>query len=407
MRALLPLATISYQIHRLNMLNKDQKTTLRLNIEEYELLPDRVTLQPIKGYDKVAARMSVFLEKSLELKASNKSVLNELLKLQGRKLNDYSSKLSIKLDSEMRTDHACKHIYSHLLRAITINASGTIADKDSEFLHDFRVAVRKTRSGLSQLKSVFPASIIAQHIEFFAWLGQITSHTRDMDVYLLAFEQYKKSLPVSIRDDLNPLHQYLAAKQKKVQQELAEKLRSNSYLKQLAEWKKFLQEPVSKKTTEANAMLPVKQFADKRIWKVYRRVLKEGARIDDNSHAEALHELRKTCKKLRYLMEFFQSLYPEEKIKVLIKTLKQFQEVLGDFQDYEIQENTLIKFSEEMMANKIPAATFLAMGVLIQNLEALRKKARNDFNSRYADFQQRNNRAAFEALFATKAEVIV
>ena len=105
-------------------------------------------------------------------------------------------------------------------------------------------------------------------------------------------------------------------------------------------------------------------------------------------------------------MEFFQSLYPEEKIKVLIKILKQFQEVLGDFQDYEIQENTLIKFSEDMMANKIPAATFLAMGVLIQNLEALRNKARNDFNSRYADFQQRKNRAAFEALFAIKAEVI-
>ena len=59
----------------------------------------------------------------------------------------------------MRADIASKFIYSHLLKAIKDNEQGTIADTDSEFLHDFRVAVRRTRTGLSQLKVVLPDNI--------------------------------------------------------------------------------------------------------------------------------------------------------------------------------------------------------------------------------------------------------
>ena len=66
--------------------------------------------------------------------------MNSALRLQGRKPNDYSSKININLDPEMRADIAIKYIYSHLLKAIKDNEQGAIADIDSEFLHDFRVA---------------------------------------------------------------------------------------------------------------------------------------------------------------------------------------------------------------------------------------------------------------------------
>ena len=56
----------------------------------------------------------------------------------------------------MRADIAAKYIFSHLLKTMKDNEPGTIADTDSEFLHDFRVAVRRTRAGLSQLKGVLP-----------------------------------------------------------------------------------------------------------------------------------------------------------------------------------------------------------------------------------------------------------
>ena len=127
-------------------------------------------------------------------------------------------------------------------------------------------------------------------------------------------------------------------------------------------------------------------------------MLKEGHAINEHSPAEALHDLRKSCKKLRYLMEFFQNLYPEPQIKVFIKNLKGLQEVLGDFQDYATQELTLKQFSEEMLANQVPANTLLAMGVLIQNLQTHRTKARDDFSAKFLHFKHEDNQEAFKSL---------
>ncbi|MFZ2169233.1 MAG: CHAD domain-containing protein, partial [Methylococcaceae bacterium] len=369
---------------------------------EHELFNNRVSLQTIRGYDKAAGHIIEILTAKLGLTPTNIPLLLTALKLQGRKPNDYSSKLNINLDPDMRADIAAKYIYSHLLKAIKDNEQGTIADTDSEFLHDFRVAVRRTRAGLRQLKGVLPSQISSYYTEFFSWLGQITSSTRDLDVYLLNFAQYKNSLPASIRDDLNPLYEFLLAKQHKAQKQLAKKLRSAKYLSPISEWEQYLKAQAPLKPVEPNANLTIKHLANRRIWKNYKRVLQEGNAITEHSPSEALHELRKSCKKLRYLLEFFQNLYPEDQIKHFIKNLKGLQEVLGSFQDLSVQESTLKLFSEEMLNNHIHANTFLAMGVLIQNLDKLRSSVRQDFSSKFATFKHEENQSAFKSLLASK-----
>jgi hypothetical protein len=54
-----------------------------------------------------------------------------------------------------------------------------------------------------------------------------------------------------------------------------------------------------------------------------------------------------------------------------------------------------------MMALKIHANTFLAMGVLIQDLDAHRNKAREDFASKFEVFKQEENQLTFKLLFAS------
>jgi CHAD domain-containing protein len=400
MRALSPVCNLDYEIYNLNIINNDEKTVLRLTLEEHELFNNRITLQPIKGYDKAAEQIIEILTTNLGLTPTNKSLLLTALNMQGRKPNDYSSKLNVNLDPDMRADIAAKYIYSHLLKAIKDNEQGTIADTDSEFLHDFRVAVRRTRAGLSQLKNLLPDGINASYVDFFSWLGQITGPTRDLDVYLLNFSGYKNSLPESLRDDLNPLYDFLLVKQQKAHKELAGKLRTAKYLSTISEWEQYLKEQAPLKPVEPNAKLTIKQLADRRLWKNYKRVLQEGDAIDEYSPSEALHDLRKSCKKLRYLLEFFQSLYQEQQIKHFIKNLKGLQEVLGNFQDYAIQEQSLKQFSEEMLSNHVHANTLLAMGVLIQNLDALRNQARQNFASKFTTFKHEDNQSEFKSLLA-------
>ncbi len=400
MRALLSLCQLPHQVYRINILNKDQKIILRLQLDEYELLANRLSLYPLKGYDKAVKKVAEILMSDLSLQAINHTPLNAALKLQARKPKDYSSKLTITLDPNMHADQACIIIYQHLLKAIKANESGTIADIDSEFLHDFRVAVRRTRAGLSQIKNIFTPEMISPHVSFFAWLGQITGTTRDLDVYLLSYKHYQAALPSSLQNDIRPLYDFLKKKQVQAQLELAEKLRSQEYRVQLDAWEHFLKTPLPNESTESLAKISIKQLADQRIWKVYKRLVKEADAINEQSAAVALHDLRKTCKKLRYLMEFFTSLYPEHEMKLLIKALKGFQSVLGDFQDYEVQEISIKQFSEEMASQNIPTHTFLAMGVLVQYLDTMKCKARNEFSTQFSLFQQATIQASFKRLFA-------
>lgn len=400
MRALLKVISMPYQQTSLNILNDEQKTILRLQLDQFQQLPARVTVKIIKGYNKNVLPTIALLQSEFGLIPTQQPLILEALKNQGISVGTYSSKLKIQLDPDMHADIAVKYIYSHLLKAIQLNEQGCIDQIDSEFLHDFRVAVRRTRAGFSQIKQVLPTKVLKDFMDFFSWLGHITGSVRDIDVYLLNFQDFKQSLPITVREDIEPLRAYLLHKQTSAYQQLAKHLQSPRYVTKMAKWHTYLHEPVPKSTVEPLAKIPIKQLADQRIWKVYNRLLKEAKVIDQDTPPEMLHSLRKTAKKLRYLMEFFQALYPEMETSHLLKRLKELQTVLGDFQDCEVQEQALKQFSIELKDQGVPPATFLAMGVLIQTLEQRKNKARLAFSKCFEQFAQTKYRHVFKDIFS-------
>jgi len=395
MRALLPITTLDFQVSRWVILNKKNQQVLHLRLEAYSEFKQRLLLEPVPRYGKIAKEIVNFLTQSLALTPANQPVLVSALKSQGRKPADYSSKFALSLEPSQSADKAIRTIFKQLLLAIKRNEPGTIDALDSEFLHDFRVAVRRMRTALGQFKALLPKKIGNQQREFFAWLGQITSTPRDLDVYLLNFPAYQASLPKKIRPALAPLQVLLKQKQGVAQKELAQNLTSPHYLSQMIAWEDYLAQ--SKLTPSAK---PIKPLADKKIWRTFQQVLGKGQKITASSDPVLLHDLRKTCKKLRYLLEFFQSLYPVGDMKVLIATLKGFQEVLGDFQDYEVQELTLRDFSQQMRQDGVAETTFVAMETLIAKLETKRCQARADFAGRFADFSAEDKQKMFTTLFA-------
>ncbi len=413
MRALLPQANVASRVHRLNALDKRRKTVVRVVIEDSSvILPEgntkkrlgkRVKVLPVRGYEKSAERILKVFIKDLGLSPISDNLLLTALSALGKQPGVYTSKLNLHLDPEMRADEATKTVLSRLIDTTVANEEGTRNDIDSEFLHDFRVSVRRTRSALSQIKGVLPESILNRFKPEFAWLGQITGPTRDMDVYLLSFDGYRDSLPESVQADLDPLRSFLQDHQRIEQKALAKALDSSRYKKLIKSWRTFLETPVPKRSSLPNANRPIGQVARERTWRVYRRVLKEGRAIKPETPAEALHELRKTCKKLRYLMEFFQSVYPPSEIKALIKVLKVLQENLGNFQDYEVQVETLKRFSRQMMEEgKTPAETLLAMGILVESISERQRQARLEFAERFHQFSLPENQAHFRAQFAAQ-----
>jgi len=409
MRELMPLVNISSRVHTLRVMDKIEKTVARILVEEngirrrkggrVVMQDNRVIVLPVKGYPKAYRRVVKALE-NLNLTPATEDLILKALAVTGRQPGSYSSKLELQLDPAMRADQATRTILLRLLDIMEENEAGTRRGTDTEFLHDFRVAVRRTRSALTQIKGVLSTPVLNRYKREFAWLGQITTPSRDLDVYLLQFDDYKHSLPDSAQPDIEPLRAFLLRHQAIEHKALLKGMNSARYRRLIQNWRKFLTQPVSERSTLANAQRPVTEVASNRIWRVYRRILKEGRAITPDSPAEDMHELRKTGKKLRYLMEFFQSLYPDSEIKALIKVLKQLQDNLGDFQDYEVQVMTLRQFSQQMVTeDAAPPETLLAMGMLIEGLERRQQAAHAEFASRFAEFDQKENCEHFRQLF--------
>jgi CHAD domain-containing protein len=412
MRELTPIFRIRSRVTGLRILNKDEKTVAWLNIEENTLprqrgirsrvLDIRAVIIPVRGFAKPGKALAKRLQLQGLTPASN-SLMQSVLATLGEKPGSYSSKLDLILDPDMRTDQAGKVILQRLLDIMLQNEAGTRTATDTEFLHDFRVAIRRTRSAFSQIKDVFPKRITDRYKGEFAWLGQMTSPTRDMDVYLLNFNDYRDSLPATVRSDIEPLRSFLTKHRNTEHKTLVKALDSARYRRLINNWSTFLDQPVNERSTLKNAGRPITGVASERIWHVFRRVIQEGDAITPDSPADDLHELRKTCKKLRYLLEFFTSLYPPGKIKALIRTLKTLQDNLGNFQDYEVQVITMKNFSHQMVTeNMAPPDTLLTMGMLIDGLERRQHQAREEFAGRYAGFSQQKNQHRFRKLFAPK-----
>ena len=411
MRELVPKLRIRSRINSLRILNKDEKTVAYLVVEENTLprqkearsgkLDNRAVVIAVKGFPKPCKELAKFLQEQ-GLNPAQDDLMLATLSVFGETPGNYSSKLDLILDPAMRADQSSKVILHRLIDIMLQNEAGTRTGTDTEFLHDFRVAIRRTRSALTQIKAVFAKRIVDRYKTEFAWLGQITSPSRDLDVYLLNFDEYRDSLPATMQADIEPLREFLIRHQKAEHRALVKALDSARYRRLITNWRNFLNQPVNERSTLKNAGRPVIEVACERIWRVYRSAIKEGNAINTESPAEALHELRKTCKKLRYLMEFFQSLYPSGDIKGSIRILKTLQDNLGNFQDYEVQVSTLKKFSRQMVAEStVPPDTLLAMGMLIDRLERRQHQAREEFSGRYAGFSQQDNQDRFRKLFAS------
>jgi CHAD domain-containing protein len=411
MRELVPKVRIRSRINTLRVLNKDEKTVAWLIVAENNLprqrgtrpvkLDNRATVIPVRGFPKPCKQVAKLLQ-DMGLTPAQDDPMLAALSIIGEVPSSHSSKLNLELDPAMRADQASKVILSRLLDIMKQNEAGTRTGTDTEFLHDFRVAIRRTRSALTQIKAVFPKQIVDRYKTEFAWLGTITSPSRDLDVYLLNFDEYRDSLPAAMQADIEPLRDFLIKHQKLENRALVKALDSARYRRLIKNWRLFLDQPVNQRSTLKNAGRPVIEVARERTWRVYRLAIREGNAINAQSPADDLHELRKTCKKLRYLMEFFQSLFPAEKIKALIRVLKTLQDNLGNFQDYEVQVITLKEFSHQMVAEgTVPPDTLLAMGMLIDGLERRQHQAREEFSGRYAGFSQQDNLDRFRKLFAS------
>lgn len=403
-RELLPRIRCRIKRSPLVVLDGDDEVAVRVYLDEHWCQPfgrtagsalgKRVGIRPVKGYAGDFERIRACLQ-PMRLPRARENLVALALEESGMSTTDYSNKINLALAPDLPAERALRQILLGLLDIMQQNTAGSIRGRDAEFMHDYRVSIRKTRSALTQIVPVLPQAVVEQNNSFFAGLGKLTNPVRDLDVFLLKLESYQQWLKKPARDNLAPLKEYLAQRREAAQQRFVKTLQTPEYSDRLEQWRDFLEDREPTDPPLDNTLKPVGRLADELIWSMYALSLEEGNVITDDSAPEQLHELRKTCKKLRYLMEFFQGLYPEDSIRELIQAMKGLQDNLGEFNDLHVHAGMLNKFARK--SNDARAS--MASKQLVKALQRRQAKTRSRFAERYAAFASTDNQALFRRLF--------
>ena len=311
------------------------------------------------------------------------------------------------MEPGQRIDVVAKKIFSELLQIMKGREAGILENHEEKSLHDYRVALRRTRTLLHSLNGVLPKTTIRRFKREFEWIGDATGPARDIDVYILSFDEISGYLPKKRQNDLLTFRHFLSQHHQKEQIKVNKFLTSKRYRRVMKDWNKIVTKPVPKKTRLLHAEDPVILVANKYIWHAFRKVQKKGAAINSDSEEKSLHDLRKACKSLRYLIEFFQKIYSTKKIHVLLDQLKMLQNNLGEFQDLVVQRYLLDEFNSGISRHsEIEEKTGVTMEMLAKNLNLRGLKVRNKYYSRFRHFNSKKNCDLYRRLFGFSANKI-
>jgi CHAD domain-containing protein len=330
-----------------------------------------LTLRPLRGYD-----------------AEGEEIRRRLLLAPDFITAEVWGSVEVPMSAQERSDVVVARVLRRLLAIQDANLPGTLADTDIEYLHDFRVAIRRTRSVLREMRGVFVPSDLERVRASFKWLQEQTGPTRDLDVYLDDFDELRTLAPEAMRADLEPLRELLSARHRKARAVMEVAIASDHARMLHADITEILEVLVLEDEDERpDAARPIGDLVGQRVRKVHHRMVRMGQAITPDSRPEQYHELRKKGKELRYLLELFAAhLFDPDVVKPMVRALKGLQDVLGLHQDRDVQIEVLREIAHDLISEPGGAGALIAIGALIDRLEADAQAARGRFAASFDEF---------------------
>jgi CHAD domain-containing protein len=200
-------------------------------------------------------------------------------------------------------------------------------------------------------------------------------------------------LPEEFHPGLIQLNRLIARDRTKALKAVLRSLTAPDYSGRFEDMMQHISGPPAYKSEKASG--PIEPLTRGKIRRHYDKVGKRGAAINAQTPPERVHELRIECKKLRYLLELFAELYPSSQIKRAIQSLKGLQDVLGNFNDYSVQQRFLLDLARR---RKLPVDVLGAVSGLVAVLHQRRLAEQRKIQHSFASFQEPGTAEMFHAL---------
>ncbi|HMK92103.1 MAG TPA: CHAD domain-containing protein, partial [Thermoleophilia bacterium] len=247
------------------------------------------------------------------------------------------------LPSDTMTEAAAKTLRFHLAKMLE-HEEGTRLGEDPEELHDMRVSTRRMRMALRVFADYLDPDVLRPVLKGLRRTGRTLGNVRDLDVFNEKTQVYLDGLPDERAGDLDGLLDAWKAERDKQREALVDFLDGKRYRRFVERTQELLDGPV-----EALAPQNIVTPRPQRVAQVLPGVLYkdmavvwafEGQLGGLETPLPRFHALRKSCKGLRYTLEFFEGVLGSG-ARPLIKRVKGLQDHLGDLQDAVVTSGVL------------------------------------------------------------------
>jgi inorganic triphosphatase YgiF len=233
------------------------------------------------------------------------------------------------LHKDQSVSAAMRSLIADCLSHVQSNVPGVLLRSDAEYLHQVRVGLRRLRVVLAiALRSrpdVELASLRQQVSELCVGMGR----SREWDVFVT---QTLKPIcaRLSEHEGLREIARASERARKKQHAGVEDELGSVDFQRMLLRFGAWMH-------SEQLDVSPIslKVFISKSLKKRVKDVVNCRVALQAGD-VDRLHRLRIACKKLRYCIEMFDSLFDREKSKVYMGVLADLQDVLGRFNDHAV-----------------------------------------------------------------------
>lgn len=413
-RRFVPLAIVEERIDAYRVVDDEEKAVVRLYFEHSRArdparserlveLPAVLCVAPVRGYRKPYWDLCRFLRDVRGLVDAPDRGHCAALEALGVEPAT-SRKWLPAMGFEESAAPLALAIQRGLLATMRANEDGIRGDSDIEHLHDYRVAVRRSRTLLRTFSALLVGSELDRLREELQWLGNETGPTRDADVHLLALRELTGALPRADRDALSPLIDQLRARRREAWTRLVCVLGFSHYAKVLDLLEAFV-DPEGPVARGLPAEPTIGAFATEQLARSQRRLLKRGRKLRKDSPDRDVHRVRIQGKRLRYLLEFFRGLYPADVMDAPIKTLRRLQDELGAFNDASVQTQVVRELARSRAAvGEASADELVAVGRLVERLSREKESHRRRAYKRFVQLESSEAWRGFEELCERRGE---
>lgn len=226
------------------------------------------------------------------------------------------------------------------LERLDANAPSVITGTDPEALHQFRVNLRRARSLMEALEPALTPDRWHPLRRQLGMLNRLAGTVRDLDVIGKALPTLAARASSGRKSVLRELTRTHTRTHAEAHAALARFVHKSRYRALMHDWRALLAgiERLDPEIVDRNA-LPQLSSVPMRIDLMYRRARHLGNMAMHTRARHDLHATRKAIKRLRYLVEAFESELPEGLVGNLGAQTAALQKALGQFCDLELERD--------------------------------------------------------------------